>query len=138
MAIAIDVRLDAGELDREHLPGAPHARLHFVGDQQDAVLRRQLAQPLQELVRRDDVAAFALNRLDDDRRDFVGRDEMREQLVLDEVDARGRAALGRRAERAAVAVRDTARDRRRAAAGRTRGAGSPCSPSATAIPCVRP
>jgi hypothetical protein len=28
------VRLHAGELDREHLPRAPHARLHFVGDEQ--------------------------------------------------------------------------------------------------------
>ena len=62
------------------LPGAPHARLHFVDDEQDAVLRRQLAQPLQELIGRDDVAAFALNRLDDDRGDFVGRDQVHEQI----------------------------------------------------------
>ncbi len=33
----------------EHLAGAAHARLHLVGDQQHAVLRRQLAQPLVEL-----------------------------------------------------------------------------------------
>ena len=37
-AIVDDVRLDAEVLDREHLPGAAHARLHFVDDQQDAVL----------------------------------------------------------------------------------------------------
>ena len=79
------------------LPGAAHAGLHFVGDQQDAVLRRQLAQPLQELIGRDDVAALALNRLDDDGGDFVGRDELREELVLDEVEALRRAGLRRRA-----------------------------------------
>ena len=38
-----------------------------------------------EDVRRHDVAALALDRLDDDRRDFVGRDEVHEQLLLDEV-----------------------------------------------------
>ncbi len=47
----------------------------------------QLAQPLQELIGRDDVAALALDRLDDDRGDFVGRDEVHEQLMLD--DSRG-------------------------------------------------
>ena len=60
-------------------------------------VRRQLAQPLQELIGRDDVAALALNRLDDDRRDFVGRDEVHEQLMLDEVEALGRAVLRRSA-----------------------------------------
>ena len=93
------------ELDREHLPGAPHARLHFVGDEQDAVRLRQLAQPLQELIRRDDVAAFALNRLDDDRRDFVRRHQVHEELVLDEVEALRRAVSRREAERTAIAVR---------------------------------
>ena len=48
-------------------------------------------------VGRDDVAALALNRLDDDRRDFVGRHEVHEQLVLDEVEALGRAGVRRRA-----------------------------------------
>ena len=63
----------------EHLAGAAHPRLHLVHHQQHAVLRGQLAQALQERRRRHDVAAFALNRLDDDRRDFVGRDQMNEQ-----------------------------------------------------------
>ena len=60
-------------LAREHLPGAAHPRLHLVDDQQHAVLRGQLAQPLQERRRRHDVAALALDRLDDDGGDFVGR-----------------------------------------------------------------
>ena len=67
--------------------------------------RRQLAQPLEKLLRRDDIAAFALNRLDHDRRDFVGRDEVHEDLILDEVEALGRAVLGLQAERAAIAIR---------------------------------
>ena len=45
-AIATMSGSHAGVLDREHLPGAPHPRLHFVDDEQDAVLLRQLAQPL--------------------------------------------------------------------------------------------
>ena len=50
----------------EHLPRPPHAGLHFVDDQHDAVLGRQLAQSLQERLRRNDVSAFPLDRLDDD------------------------------------------------------------------------
>ena len=41
------------------------------------------AQPRQELGRRHDVAALAQHRLDDDRRHVLGRDRVREQLVLD-------------------------------------------------------
>ena len=42
---------------------------------------RQLPQALQERRRRDDVAAFALNRLDDDGGDFVGSDQVHEELI---------------------------------------------------------
>ena len=57
----------------------------------------KLAQPLEELRRRHDVAALALNRLDDDRRHFVRRHQVHEQLVLDEVEALGGAGVRRRA-----------------------------------------
>ena len=66
-----DVGLDAPVLDRPHLPGAAGARLDLVGDEQDAVLGAQLAQALEEAVLGDDVAALALDRLDDDRGDLV-------------------------------------------------------------------
>ena len=89
-------------------------------------------------VGRDDVAAFALDRLDDDRRHFVGRHQVHEQLVLDEVEALGGAALRRRARADSDSSRDTARGTRPASTARSRGAGPPCSRSATATPCVRP
>ena len=65
------VGLDAEMLDAKHLAGAAHARLHFVRDQQDAVLLRQRAQPLVELRRRHDIAALALDRLDHHARNFI-------------------------------------------------------------------
>ena len=74
-------------LDREHLPAASHPRLHFVGDEQDAVLLRQLAEPLDELIRRHDVATLALNWLDDERRHLVRGHQMQKNLILDEVEA---------------------------------------------------
>ena len=77
LAMLTTSAVDAEVLEGEHLPRPPHAGLHFVDDQHDAVLRRQLAQPLQERLRRDDVAAFTLDRLDDDRGDFVGRGQVR-------------------------------------------------------------
>ena len=100
------VRLDAGELDREHLAGSPHPRLYFVDDEQDAMPSGQLSQALEKLVGRDHVAALALNRLDDNRRHLIGRDEMREQLMLDVIDAHRRAVLGRRTRRRPVTVRE--------------------------------
>ena len=66
------VWLHAGVLDREHATGATHARLHFVSDEDNAVGLRQCAQPLEKLVRGDEVAALALNRFDDDGGDLVG------------------------------------------------------------------
>ena len=65
------VGLDTEVLDREHLPGAPHPRLHFIGDQQDAVLLGDLAQAMMKLRLGHDVAALALDRLDDDAGDFI-------------------------------------------------------------------
>ena len=74
-----DVGLHAPVLAGEHAAGAADARLHFVEDQQDAVLVAQRAQAGEEAVGRHDVAAFALDRLDQDRRDFRRRHAALEQ-----------------------------------------------------------
>ena len=55
---------DAEVLDRPQLAGAVEAHLDLVDHQQDAVLVEHLLQPLEEVHRRDDVAAGALDRLD--------------------------------------------------------------------------
>ena len=51
-------------LDRPQLAGAIEAHLDLVDDQQDAVLVEHLLQFDEEVLRRDDVAAGALDRLD--------------------------------------------------------------------------
>ena len=61
-------------LDREHLSGAAEAGLHLVDDEDDAVVVADPAHALEELRRRDDEAAFALDGLDHDRRDRLGGD----------------------------------------------------------------
>ena len=58
------VRLDAEMLDRPQLAGAVEAHLDFVDDQQDAVAVEHLLELDEEVLRRDDVAAGALDRLD--------------------------------------------------------------------------
>ena len=65
------------------LPVRPGARLDLVGDEQDAVLVADRAEALEEAVLGDDVAALALDRLDDDRRDLVGRGELVEQDLVE-------------------------------------------------------
>ena len=70
-------------LDRPHPPGSTGARLDLVGHEQDAVVVADLAQSGEEVVFGNDVAAFALDRLDHDRGDFVGRDEPLEDATLE-------------------------------------------------------
>src|SRR5262245_19644365 len=66
-----DIRLDAGVFDREHLAGSSHTALHFVDDEQDAMFVAERPQFAQELWRGDVIAAFALDRLDEDRGNLV-------------------------------------------------------------------
>ena len=97
-----DVGLDAPVLDRPHLPGAAGARLDLVGDEQDPVPVADLAQALEEAVLGDDVAALALDRLDDDRGDLVGRDQLVEQdlvEVLEVLDLAERRVVDAREQR---------------------------------------
>ena len=80
---ADDVGLDAGVLDGPPLAGAARAGLHFIGDQQDAVLVADAAQFLHEDGGGDDVAAFALDRLDEDGGYLFGRKRGLEELLFD-------------------------------------------------------
>ena len=80
---ADDVGLDAGVLDGPPLSGSADAGLDLVGDEQDAVPVADAADLLEEVVGRDDVAAFALDGLEDDGGDFFGREDGFEELVFD-------------------------------------------------------
>ena len=75
-----DVGLDALVLAGPHLSGAPDAALHLVRHQQDAVPVAERAQVAQPSRRRDDVAAFSLNRLDEDGGDVARVEVAGEQL----------------------------------------------------------
>ena len=88
------VGLDAVVLDREQLAGAAEAGLHLVDDEQDPLAVADRAQPLEELRRRGDEAALALDGLDDDRGDRLGGDLRRERpLERGERVARGDPAV---------------------------------------------
>ncbi|MNY02105.1 hypothetical protein D3C86_1346640 [compost metagenome] len=62
------VRLDPGVLEGEHFAGAAETGLHFVEDQQDAVLARHLADRPQPAGRGAVDSALALHRFQDHRR----------------------------------------------------------------------
>ncbi len=83
LADAHDVGLDAVVLARPHRAGAADAGLHLVDDEQDAVLVAQPAQVGEPAGGRHDVAALALDRLDEDGGDVARVGELREQHLLD-------------------------------------------------------
>ena len=105
---ANDVGLHAGVLDCPPLAGAANAALHFVDDEQNAVLVADAAQFLHEDGGRDHVPAFALNGLDEDGRYFFRRKSGLEQLAL-RCSGRNRARRPRHLERR-PSSRDTHRD----------------------------
>ena len=61
--------------------GSSESGLNFIEDQHDAVPVANLAQTVQKCGRCGDEAAFAEDRLDDDRRDAVRRDAAFEERV---------------------------------------------------------
>ena len=111
-------------------PVLPHAALNFVKNQKDSVLVAQSPQIVEESGRRNHVAAFALNRLHDDGRHFLGRHRRLEQLPFDQVGADAIADAVRRAVALRAAIRIGIRhvDDARQRAGRTRAAAPPCWP----------
>ena len=66
-----DIRHDAGVLIGKPLARAAAAALHFIENQQQFVLVGQLPQAFQETIRRNADAAFALDRLDQNRARLV-------------------------------------------------------------------
>src|SRR5436190_1053531 len=80
---AQNIRLDARIFVRPHFSRAAHAGLHFIADQHDSVLPADALQFLQEKFRRGNVAAFALNRLDDDSGNFRRVEEPLENLIFE-------------------------------------------------------
>ena len=71
-----NVRHNAVIFDREHLSRAAEAGLHFIGDEENAVMIEDLLYFQEVIGRRHDDAAFAHNRLGDEGRDIVGSGEL--------------------------------------------------------------
>ena len=99
-----DVGLDAPVVDGPHLARAADARLHFVGDVQNAMPFGQRLKLAVILGRGHDVAPFSLNRFDDDRCDFLGGDRGLEQFFLEIGDAFDPASAVREVARAAITI----------------------------------
>src|SRR5262249_12747394 len=107
-----DVRLDAGRLIGEQLAGTANAGLHLVEDQQQMVLVTEPAQRLQELWGHRAHAAFALDRLDQDR----GGCWVHGRLVLREVERHLIEAVDHRPEAVEMLLLTASRERRQRAA----------------------
>ena len=101
---AQDIWLDSGVISGPPFACAAHAALHFVGDQENAVLAAQRLKLTQKFCGRGQVAAFALNGLDDDAGDVFRRDDFVEQFALDERAAFGAVAAGGGAVRTAIRI----------------------------------
>src|SRR6266550_3234537 len=82
-AAAQHTRLDPLMLARPHFAGPSYAALYLVAHEQDAVAVAQLPQSLQIAGRRHHVAALALDRLHEHRRDALRVQPLGEQVVLD-------------------------------------------------------
>ena len=98
-----DVGVYSPMLHGEPFAGAAHAGLDLVGYEQDAVLLADLLDDPQVLGRRHYEAAFALNRLGDDRRYLLGIDLLGEGL-LEELGALAAAVRIGESKRAPIAV----------------------------------
>src|SRR5438552_17552255 len=63
------------------MASAAHARLDLVRNEQDPMLLGQLAQSWEKVVRRDQVTALALDRLNEDRGHALGGRDRSEELL---------------------------------------------------------
>src|SRR5690606_15924427 len=90
----------------------------LVGDEEDAVLVADSAQTLQEAILGDDVAALALDRLDDHRRDLARRYEALEENLVEpaqilDLPVWGMEDPGQQRPEASVVLRLRRRERHR-------------------------
>ncbi len=76
-----EIGLDAEVLHREHAARPAEPGLNLVRDEHDPVPVADRAQPFDESARSRDEAALAELRLEDDRRDVLGRDVRREHAL---------------------------------------------------------
>src|SRR5438046_7749359 len=77
-----DIRMEVEMFEREHLARAAHTALDFIRNQENAVLSRNFLELGEKIRRRKDIAAFTLNGLDHDRRDFAWIDRRSENHIL--------------------------------------------------------
>ena len=89
-----DVGRDAEMFGRPHPAGSSHAGLHFIEDQQNSVTLRETGELFEEIPGRNYVATFALDRLNDDSRYFVGGKDGAEQVLFDDANASGGVIFG--------------------------------------------
>ena len=103
-----------------------HARLHFIGNEQDVVLATDPLQSRQEFSRRGEIAALALDRLDENPRDIPGIDHSPEQFVFNVCQRILGRELGADAARATIRVRIMGMEDTGYQANRTVSAGRTC------------
>src|SRR5579872_4899863 len=80
-------------LNPEPLAGPAHSGLDFICYKQDPVLSEPLEQFEEIIIRRDYVATFSLDRLDEKGGDFLWGDVLVEVLLLNVINA-GKTAVG--------------------------------------------
>src|SRR5262249_55658861 len=106
-----DIGRDSPVLAGKHLAGAPYSRLHFIEYEQDAMPVTQIAQALQKAVRWHEIAALALDGLDQDGRHLAGRYVAREEHVLDVVEHRTALIDARKQRTVEVGIRNVSHTR---------------------------
>src|SRR5438552_7622380 len=91
-------------LNAEPSPCPSHPSLDLVIHHQDPILVKHLLQPLEIVVRRNNISALALDRLDEHRRNILWRQILVKDLFLDKIDTVHPALRIRQLERTTVTV----------------------------------
>ena len=100
-----DIGLGIEVLGGKHLAGSSHPALHLIEDHQNFVFHGEGTKLIEKLLRRNQVPALALNRLENDSCNFLVGQSAGEDRIFDESNALDCAVVGSDSERAAIAVR---------------------------------